>query len=98
MMSDTERREYRKNLGKHYDSYHNKVKLEEATTLAESQEKSDLLAKKIKHAQRSKQQSKEEYEKMMERRRDKARQLDEKFNNDFLHSEYEYQSHQPAHY
>lgn len=36
MMSDAERHEHRKKLGKHYDSYHNKIRVEEQSTLAES--------------------------------------------------------------
>lgn len=32
----------------------------------------------------------------MERRRERAKQQEQKFNEDFFHSEYEYQSHQPA--
>lgn len=50
MLGDEERRELRRKQGKHYDSFHNKVKIEESSVLTESQIKRDRLEKNIKYA------------------------------------------------
>lgn len=96
MLSDRDRRRMRRAKGKHFDSHNKTVRVDLDTTLAESQEKQDRIKKRIQHNRRKKQQSKEEFERIQLNKIKRAKDMDEKFNNDFFESEYEYSSHQMA--
>ena len=96
MLSDNDRKQMRLAKGKHYDSQNNKIDVKLETTLAESQERQDKLQKRLKYIERKKQQSKDEFEKMKNSRIQKSKEMEQKFNDEFFQSEYEYQVYSTA--